>query len=394
MATKDILRIDPTGLAQQLADRPKVFAIFEAVQNSLDAPGVTTVAVSLKRIPNTRRALLRVEDDSPDGWTDLTHAFTMFAPSEKKSNPELRGRMNLGDKLIIALAVDSGGIARIETVKGGVEFSLKGGRRTLRRKRERGSVLTAEIRMSNDEIAKAIEDAALLLVPEGVVVTLECDRYPAGLGYHYRTPLKTIEKVSLATVRSDDDGVLRRTIRQTSIEIHEPIDERPYLYEMGIPVVEIDCEWSINVRQRVPLNMDRDNVTPAYRRKVLALVVNAMAAELEDAGAAWVTEAMASEELEPDAADTVLDKRFGKKRVMFDPSDPDANRLAAVQGYTVVPGRSLGTGVGANLRRFRKAGIDLCQPAGQVTPSRRSEDTLDEDGVGSQEVCIACNRPL
>lgn len=394
MATKDILRIDPTGLAQQLGDRPKVFAIYEAVQNSLDAPGVTRVAVSLTRIPNTRRALLRVEDDSPEGWTDLTHAFTMFAPSEKKGNPELRGRMNVGDKLIIALAIDSGGVARIESTKGGVEFSLAAGRRTLRRKREKGSVLTAEIRMTNDEIATAIEDAALLLVPEGVVVTLECDRYPAGLGYHYRPPLKTMSKVALATVRSDDEGVLRRTIRQTNVEIHEPIDGRPYLYEMGIPVVEIECEWSINVQQRVPLTMDRDNVTPAYRRKVMTLVVNGMAPEIEDAGAAWVTDAMASEEIEPEAADAVLDKRFGKKRVMHDPSDPDANRLAALNGYTVVPGRSLGTGVGGNLRRFRKAGIDLCPPAGQVTPSRRSEETLDADGVGSQEVCVTCNRPL
>jgi hypothetical protein len=47
--------------------------------------------------------LLTNEDEAPQGFRDLGHAFRFFAESAKKINPEQRGRFNLGEKLVLAL---------------------------------------------------------------------------------------------------------------------------------------------------------------------------------------------------------------------------------------------------------------------------------------------------
>ena len=61
------------------------------------------------------KALLVVEDDAPEGFKDLSHAFTLFADSAKKINPEQRGRFNLGEKLVLAISDE----VTIRTSKGG-----------------------------------------------------------------------------------------------------------------------------------------------------------------------------------------------------------------------------------------------------------------------------------
>ena len=78
--------------------------------------------------------------------------------------------------------------------------------------------------------------------------------------------MTTFETV-LPTVLADDEGVLRKTTRKTLVSVYEPLDsETPTLYEMGIPVVETGDRYHVDIGQKVPLNMDRDNVTPAYLR--------------------------------------------------------------------------------------------------------------------------------
>jgi hypothetical protein len=50
--------------------------------------------------------------------------------------------------------------------------------------------------------------------------------------------------------------------------------------------------------------------------------------------------------------------------VIYDPSDQEANRIAAAEGYTVIPGKSLSKAAWGAVRRAEAA-----RPAGQVTPS-------------------------
>jgi hypothetical protein len=94
--------VDKAGLAKLLARRGKEFIIHELVQNAWDED-TTRVDTSLARIPGSRMARLTVEDDNPNGFADLSHAFTLFAESEKKADTGKRGRFNLGEKLVLAL---------------------------------------------------------------------------------------------------------------------------------------------------------------------------------------------------------------------------------------------------------------------------------------------------
>lgn len=118
--------------------------------------------------------------------------------------------------------------------------------------------------------------------------------------------------------------------------------------------------------QKVPLNSDRDNVTPAYLQALRTVALNAMHSQIskEDAVAGWVRDAAADPAAAPVAIETVMTHRFGEKRVIADPTDPEGTKLAMSQGYTVVPGGALSGGEWANVKRDQ-----VMLPAGQVTPS-------------------------
>src|SRR6202020_2400352 len=106
------------------------------------------------------------------------------------------------------------------------------------------------------------------------------------------------------------------------------------LYEMGIPVVETGDKWHVDVQQKVPLNMDRDNVTPAYLRDVRTFVLNAIHYQIGEvvANATFVNEALADAQASPEAVNRALDLKYGKKRAIFDATDPEANMNLVEEG--------------------------------------------------------------
>lgn len=359
MSTKTWFEVDKEGLAKLLERKGKEFVLYELIQNAWDT-NAKFVDVHLSQDQTLRGyAEIEVLDDHPEGWKDLTHAWTLYAESEKKGNAEKRGRFNLGEKLVLALCK----VARIETTTGGVMFD-EGGRHTLRTKREKGSRFYAKIRMTAEERAQASEAVKRLLAPEGVVTKFNDVEIP------HRKPLRVID-CTLPTELADAEGILRRTARKTKIEIYETKPgEVSSIYELGIPVVEIGGEgrdpWHVNVTQKVPLNADRDNVTPAYLREIRTLVLNSMYQEVkrEEATAPWVRDAAEDEDVSKEAMTHVITERFGEKRVIFDPSDQEGTKIAVSQGYTVISPGSLSRDEWANVKRFEAA-----LPAGQVTPS-------------------------
>jgi hypothetical protein len=112
--------VDKQGLAKILERKGKEFALLELIQNAWDEPGVSKVVATLE-YQGRNRAVLTVEDDAPEGFKNLSHAFTLFAESGKKTNPEQRGRFNLGEKLAVALCDE----ATIQTAQGGIRFEGK-----------------------------------------------------------------------------------------------------------------------------------------------------------------------------------------------------------------------------------------------------------------------------
>src|SRR5271156_3148253 len=136
--------VDKAGLGKQAEQQSKGRLIGELVQNALDEAGVTQIAVTLTLVPGRPLADLTVEDDSPEGFKDLSHAYTLFAESYKRGNPEQRGQYNLGEKMVLAVCEN----ASISTTKGTVIFSDEGRIEKPRQKRDRGSLFLGRIKMT------------------------------------------------------------------------------------------------------------------------------------------------------------------------------------------------------------------------------------------------------
>jgi len=355
LATKNWFEVDRKGLSKLLERRGKEWVLYELIQNcwDTDAKNVTVCLYPATDLKGYAR--ITVTDDHPEGWKDLTHAWTLYAESEKKADARKRGRFNLGEKLVLALCRE----AKIETTKGCVFFD-EDGRHLSRTKRSEGSQFTALIKMTAAEQAEVEAAVLRLICPLGVRTTINCTELPV------RLPERQIE-ATLPTEVADGEGILRRSARKTTVEVFNVRPgETASIFELGIPVCESGDKYHYNVLQKVPLNSDRDNVTAAYLRELRTLVVNSLHETLtpEDASAEWCRNALENENVEKAAVESVMTLRFGKRRVVADPSDQEGTKLAMSQGYTVIPPRALSKEEWANVRKH-----DAALPAGQVTPS-------------------------
>jgi hypothetical protein len=350
--------VDRAGLGKQAEEHGKGRLIGELVQNALDEAGVTKIDITLALVPGRPLADLTVEDDSPEGFRDLAHAYTLFADSYKRANPEQRGQYNFGEKLVLAVCEQ----ASISTTKGTVVFDPAEGRiEKPRQKRERGSVFQGRLRMTRDEYPQVCDYLRSLLLPENPSVTFNGDRLLP------RKPLRTFD-ASLETLVADDQGVMRPRVRKTQVSVFEALPgEVPSLYELGLPVVETGDKWHVNVEQKVPLNRDRDNVRPAFLQTVRVAVLNAaydLLTTEEEATAGWCKLAGADERCADQAIKHLIRLRFGEKVAAPDPSDVEAMKAFQAQGGTIVVG--LSKGEWANVRR---SGAVL--PAGQICPTAK-----------------------
>jgi hypothetical protein len=348
--------VDKTGLRRLLERRGKEFVVYEPIQNAWDQH-VTRVDVTLAKEPHARCAVLRVEDDDPNGFSNLTHAFTLFAESEKKANANQRGRFNFGEKLVLAMCDE----AEIQTTTGGVRFDAQG-RHLLRKKRNRGSIFEGRLKLTNKELEACCAAVFRLIPPPGIITTFN------GTELRAREPVAVFE-ATLKTEISDEEGNLRPTTRKTNVHLYEPVGvEVGTLYEMGIPVVETGDSYHCDVQQKVPVSLDRANVAPGYLRTLRTLVLNQTFTHLDtdQANTRWVKDALSDPHVSEDAIRAVIERRFGTKAVVYDPSDQEANKIAGHRGYTVVTGSQLGKEEWENVRR-----VGVLKPAGQVTPSEK-----------------------
>jgi hypothetical protein len=364
--------VDRKGLAKLLEKRGKSLVVVELLQNAWDS-NATKVDVMLEPIPGKPRVYIKVTDDDPEGFKDLGHAFTLFAESEKKDDPTKRGRFNLGEKLVLSLCH----WAKIVSTTGSYKFNEQDGydkRSKSSEKTPKGSYFEGELRMTREEYEEVLAKIDSLIPPPDVETVVNSDLLES------RACISSFTE-PLPTEIADDEGNLKKTVRKTTISIYGTRNgEKACIYEMGIPVVETFDKFHIDIGQKVPLNFNRDNVTPAYLRTVRTLVFNQTHTliDKEEANDSWVREATSDERCTTEAIKTAVTHRFGEKSVAFDPGDPEANKLAMSKGYTVIPGRSMNKGEWNNIRKAQSAGISLALPSGRVTPSPKA---FDPDGV-------------
>jgi hypothetical protein len=352
--------VDKAGLGKILRRRGIEFVLWELVSNAWDSDA-PWVAVRIHREPGERTVTIEVEDDDPNGFRDVSHAYTMFADSCRRGDPSKRGRFNLGEKLVLAVAVE----ATIATTTSAIRFDA-GGRHHLRAKRARGSCVTVVVPMTREEQEQVEQKFAMLLPP--IPTKLTTDQGNRDLDV--QVPDAAFY-AALDTVLPDEEGGLRHVRRETEVEIYRAGgQEGAWLYELGIPVVPLDGDaYSYNVKQKVPLSMERDNVPPSYLRALRVFAFNRMheSATAEDCNATWVRDALTDDRVEPEAVRTAVEKRFGEKVVAYDPSDREANSRATAEGYVVVHGSQLSAREWDSVRR-----AEAILPAGRVTPSPKA----------------------
>jgi len=353
--------VDKAGLAQLVERKGKVFILHELLQNAWDCKAAGTVRIMTEPVTGKPEIFLRVTDEDPDGFSDLTHAFTLFAPSAKKVAPELRGRFNLGEKLVLALCER----AEISTTRGTVSFTTEGRQINRRKCRSSGTQFFGQVRMTREEYEVMIREISYVIPPS------TCRTYLNGVAIPAPKIVLSF-RMQLPTVEADAGGNLREFKRETGVSLyHRFADESAKLYEMGIPVVDLPAgvPWHIDIGQKVPLSMERDGVKPSYLLALLVAVLNEVVMRKlplssELAKQPWVSAVLGSKVVAPRTVETIVTARFGERAVISDPSDREGTHMAVAQGYTVVPGGTFSADAWANIRQ-----MGVLKPAGQVTPS-------------------------
>lgn len=336
--------VDKEGLAKIQRRKGLAFIGYELVQNCLDT-GAKRIEVKLVPIPNVPKVAIYVTDDDPDGFTNLSHAYTLFAESGKKGDPTKRGRFNLGEKLVLALCEE----ARVTSTKGAILFNARG-RHVMAERQEKGTTFMGVLRMTRDEMEEVRAALKLIIPPDTVEIVIDGEKLES------RRPLVLFSS-TLPTEIADPDGYLKRTDRKTLVQVYERQGDVSRLYELGIPVVEIDLPWDVDISQKIPLNTDRDNVTPVAHKAICVAVVNAAHGFLKpgDATAPGVQEALSSPKIDDIAVHAILAHQQGEKRVVLDPRDAEANARAFQHGFTVIRGSAYSREQWEQIRRANAA---------------------------------------
>jgi len=346
--------VDREGLRELQESKPKHHIIRELVQNAWDE---NTTKCEVFATWSNGTASITVEDDSPEGFRDLRHAYTLYATTYKRSEPEKRGRFNLGEKQILSICEE----AYISTTKGTITFT-KEGRKESTSCRESGSFVQVIVKMSREEMDELINTIKDYLPPKDVKFTLNYKEIP------YRMPVKVFS-ATLAT-EFEEDGLFHKTKRLTEIELHS--SDNPHLYEMGIPVTPIDSKYSIDIQQKIPLSTDRDTVPPTYLKTLYAEVLNQTFETLkpDESSDIWVRQASASPKISNEAIKAVVNKRYGDKAVVINPRDRNSVDEAISRGYRAVHGRELSKDEWANIRK-----ADAMQSSSDIFPTELSGAT-------------------
>ena len=155
------------------------------VSNAWDED-ITQVEVSLTRPDGNGFSWLRVTDNSPTGWANLSHSHTMFAESVKKGKSEKRGRFNAGEKDVLALAIE----AKFTTVYGQVLFNEDGTRTEGAETRDVGSEFVGKFRLTVEEYEHICNQAKMLIPPKGIATLFN------GSPMSYRKPCGSFTECS------------------------------------------------------------------------------------------------------------------------------------------------------------------------------------------------------
>ena len=287
--------VSKEGLRELQEGKPKHFIARELIQNCWDEQ---TRVCQFNAFWNKGIARVTVLDDNPAGFKNLSDAFTLFQKTAKRGDPSKRGRFNIGEKQVLSLCNE----AKIKTTKGTIIFD-KTGRRTSRIKSESGSRITISFKTNKSDFDEMLSVVKKYLVPQNI------DFFVNGEKISYRQPYKIITATLLT--ENEVNGIFKRVQRKTDIHILKT-DDKPMLYEMGLPVTNIDCQFDIDVQQKVPLAIDRDTVPVPYLKALFAEVLNATYEDVnsENSSEVWIRQAVGDKRIGREAVKEIVKKEI------------------------------------------------------------------------------------
>jgi hypothetical protein len=264
--------------------------------------------------------------------------------------------------------------ARIESTTGTIIFKKNDVSRSPKR-RERGTVFEGTIRCTREQFENACQQVRTIIPPEGICVTFN--------GEPLRRPVKLASvEASLPTIATNAEGELIRTVRTTIIDVYERREGEGSgaVYELGIPVVEVEHPCIMDVRQKVPLSVDRNSVTPGYYRKLCGAVLDGTYDKLteEQARSKGVIEGIAAAQKD-DAVRTVMAKQHGEQRFVPDPTNREATGELTARGFVSVPPNAYDRETWDRIRQAKAvpSGSEL-MPKRSVPPVPLPEEEMTE----------------
>lgn len=304
--------IDTEGFRIQMSSMKPWRIVQEIISNSFDEDSVKNISVEIEQI-GTKQIQVTIIDDGV-GFEDINDIYTMYKYSKKRKKSDKRGRFNMGEKEFFVLA-ETG---FVKTKNQMVEFK-NDTRTTSQIDHPTGTIVQGVFKWTGTDFQETLLKLHKLIVPDDKNLTIN------NTTVQKKHLLKKIT-FALPTLIEDEDTLqFRRVTKTCEIELYQTNkNERPYLYELGIPVHKLlhSIEWHINVLQKIPLPTGRDMVSEAYLKDLYAGILN-NATDLineENSGSKWVGVAMS--ESTPEAAKVVLKNQFGTTDIYI-PSQAD-----------------------------------------------------------------------
>ena len=321
--------VDQNGLKNQNAGREPWELIRELVQNAWDeAPFASECRITTRLSEDRKNTEITVEDNG-DGFADIKDAYTLMGSTPKRDDPKKRGRFNRGEKDVISAARE----ATIETVGTTVKFLPDGTRKQEENERARGTLVKLIMPWNEDERAGLVTQLRTLRPPIECKTEIDGDPLTAN-------PPVISTRAQVETVIQDEDGILKSKRMSAIIHITEPHDTsgKRRIYEMGIPIQEIECPWDADIPIKVPLNESRDQVKPAYLNKIYSVVLDAAHHMMKDEefSKSWVKHAIEQNGISREAVRATMKGRYGAEKAVFAVLDQDACQRAQRAEYAVV----------------------------------------------------------
>lgn len=346
MKSPERFTVSEIGLKARNSDREPWDLVKELIQNAWDeAPFAQVCHITAETNHDGTETTITVEDDGP-GFDKIEDAYTLMGPTKKTADCTKRGRFNRGEKDVISLALE----AQVETKGHTVIFprDTEHGREQVANDRQRGTVVTVVMQWGPRDREQLIAKLMTLRPP------IECPTYINEQQIISNPPIIR-DRAQLRTVIQDSpESPVRNTRRHTAIEITEPHDPagKARLYEMGLPVQEIDTPWDVDVMQKLPLDDRRNAVPDSYLKEIYREVLNIAHRRLDERHFAesWVTQALEQPSITPEAVRTTFQARYRNTQAVFASMDNDANNRARAHDYAVVDAQSLSAKVAAAFR--------------------------------------------